>query len=157
MGRPAKSTEEHIKDGTYQPCRHDNRGITMDALDELPPPLSLNRSAVEKWNEIVPAMLSAGLITVVDKEMLIDAFNNYAIAQDCINEVNGYNGNYGDYLKNLNKFKDVNLIDEYNSHMDRFNKIMMKFGVTPESRAKIRVKPKEKDTGDFFRSLMGNG
>lgn len=156
MGRPIKSTEEHIKNGTYRKDRYENRGVNMDALEELPAPLGLTKLATEKWNEIVPAMLSAGMITIVDKEILIDAFNNYGIAQDCLIQVNGY-GNYGDYLKNLNKFKDVNLIDEYNAHMDRFNKIMIKFGVTPEARAKIKIKPKEKDTNDFLKSLMGNG
>lgn len=50
----------------------------------------------------------------------------------------------------------MNLLDEYNSRMDKFNKIMMKFGITPEARAKIKVKPKEKDSNDFLKSLMGN-
>ena len=156
MGRPAKSVEEHIKDGTYQPCRHEGRGVSMEPLTSLPAPLGLTKLATQKWNEIVPAMLDAGMITVVDKEMLIDAFNNYGIAQDCLVQVNGYD-NYGDYLKQLNKFRDVNLIDEYNAHMDRFNKIMMKFGVTPESRQKIKVKPKAEDSNDFFSSLRNNG
>lgn len=155
MGRPIKSTEEHIKDGTYRKDRHENRGVSLDALESLECPKTLTKKAKAKWQEIIPPLLDAGLITIVDLEILTDAFTNYAIAQDCLEKVE--NVGFGDYLATLNKFKEVNLLDEYNSKMDKFNKIMMKFGITPEARAKIKVKPKEKDTNDFLKSLMGNG
>lgn len=155
MGRNIKTTEEHKKDGTYRKDRYENRGLTIDALDELSCPVSLTQKAQEKWEEIIPPLLDAQMISIVDKEILTDAFTNYGIAQDCLSQVQEIG--YSEYLKTLNKFKEVNLLDEYNSRMDKFNKIMMKFGITPEARAKIKVKPKEKDSNDFLKSLMGNG
>jgi len=156
MGRPPKSVEEHKSNGTYKPSRHDGRGISIEPLEALPAPVSLSKRAVEKWNEIVPAMLAAGLVSVVDAVILKDAFISYDIAQDCLEQVNAYE-NYGEYLQNLDKIKQMNLLDVYKEHMNRFHKIMMKFGVTPEARTRMRVKPKEKDTNDFLKELMGNG
>lgn len=156
MGRPPKSVEEHKSNGTYKPSRHDGRGISIEPLETLPAPVSLSKRAAEKWNEIVPAMLAAGLVSVVDAVILKDAFISYDIAQDCLEQVNAYE-NYGEYLQNLDKIKQMNLLDVYKEHMNRFHKIMMKFGVTPEARTRMRVKPKEKDTNDFLEELMGNG
>jgi len=156
MGRPPKSVEEHKSNGTYKPSRHDGRGISIEPLETLPAPVSLSKRAAEKWNEIVPAMLAAGLVSVVDAVILKDAFISYDIAQDCLEQVNAYE-NYGEYLQNLDKIKQMNLLDVYKEHMNRFHKIMMKFGVTPEARTRMRVKPKEKDTNDFLKELMGNG
>lgn len=156
MGRPPKSVGDHIKNGTYKPSRHEGRGVTMESLETLPAPVSLSKRAAEKWEEMVPAMLSAGMVSIVDAVILKDAFISYDIAQDCLEKVNAYES-YGEYLSNLDKIKQMNLLDVYKEHMNRFHKIMMKFGVTPEARTRMRVKPKEKDTNDFFENLMGNG
>ena len=101
-------------------------------------------------------MLSAGLVSIVDAVILKDAFTSYDIAQDCLQQVNGYES-YGVYLRGLDKTRQMNLLDSYTQHMNRFHKIMMKFGVTPEARTRMRVKPKEKDDGDLLKELMGNG
>ncbi len=156
MGRQPKSVEDHIKNGTYKPSRHEGRGITIEPVEKLPPPVSLSKKAAEKWEEMVPAMISAGMVSIVDAVILKDAFTSYDIAQDCLEQVNGYES-YGVYLKGLDKTRQMNLLDVYKEHMNRFHKIMMKFGVTPEARTRMRVKPKEKDDGDFLKSLMGNG
>lgn len=156
MGRPPKSVEDHIKNGTYKPSRHEGRGITIEPVEKLPPPVSLSKKAAEKWEEMVPAMISAGMVSIVDAVILKDAFTSYDIAQDCLEQVNGYES-YGVYLKGLDKTRQMNLLDVYKEHMNRFHKIMMKFGVTPEARTRMRVKPKEKDDGDFLKSLVGNG
>lgn len=156
MGRQPKSVDEHKANGTYKPSRHDGRGITIEPLEKLPAPISLSKKAAEKWEEMVPAMLSAGLVSVVDAIILKDAFISYDIAQDCLEKVNGYDS-YGEYLSNLDKIKQMNLLDVYKEHMNRFHKIMMKFGVTPEARTRMRVKPKEKDEDNFFDELMKNG
>lgn len=156
MGRPPKSVEDHKANGTYKPSRHDGRGITIEPLEKLPVPINLSKRASDKWDELVPAMLEAGLISIVDTVILKDAFISYDIAQDCLEKVNAYES-YGEYLSNLDKIKQMNLLDVYKEHMNRFHKIMMKFGVTPEARTRMRVKPKEKDDKDFLKGLMGNG
>ena len=113
MGRPPKSVEDHIANGTYKKSRHEGRGITIEPLEKLPAPPSLSKRASEKWDEIVPAMLSAGLVSVVDAVILKDAFTSYDIAQDCLEQVNGYES-YGVYLRGIDKTKQMNLL-EYNA------------------------------------------
>jgi phage terminase small subunit len=73
-----------------------------------------------------------------------------------LEKVNAYQS-YGEYLSELDKIKQMNLLDVYKEHMNRFHKIMMKFGVTPEARTRMRVKQREKDDQDFLKELMGNG
>lgn len=156
MGRPPKSTEEHQKNGTYRPSRHDGRGLTLEPVERLPPPPSLSDRAADKWNEIVPAMVSAGLVSIVDAVMLKDAFTSYDIAQDCLDEVNGYES-YGAYLRALDKTRQMNLLDVYKEHMDRFHKFMMKFGETPEARMKMRVHQKDdSEDDDLLSQIFGN-
>ena len=90
MGRPPKSVEDHKANGTYKPSRHDGRGITIEPLEKLPAPINLSKRASDKWDELVPAMLEAGLISIVDTVILKDAFISYDIAQDCLEKVNAY-------------------------------------------------------------------
>lgn len=158
MGRPIKSIEEHLKDGTYRKDRHANRGVTLDAVKEISIPENLNSFAAERWTEIVPSLQDAGLISSVDIPELTDAFLHYGFAQDCINTVLENFGNTAEYLSQLNKFKDVDLVAKYSEYMEYFNRIMHKFGVTPTERAKIKVQPKKDDEADsFIKSLRGNG
>lgn len=158
MGRPIKSTEDHIKDGTFRKDRHANRGVKIDSLQELSIPTVLSQKAAEKWEEVVPPLLDKGLISIVDLPELTDAFLHYGFAQDCLFSVLDNYGSVAEYLSKLNKFKDVDLIAEYSKNMERFNRTMHKFGVTPMERAKIKIEPKKEDEGDnFIKSLRGNG
>lgn len=158
MGRPIKSTEELIRSGTYRKDRHQNRGVALDALEEISIPETLNKAAAGKWAEIVPALQEAGLVSAVDLPELTDAFLHYGFAQDCISIVQENWASAAEYLAQLNKFKDVDLVAKYSEFMDYFNRIMHRFGVTPTERAKIKVQPKKEDEADsFIRSLRGNG
>lgn len=158
MGRPIKSTEEHIKDGTYRKDRHQGRGVELEAVAEISIPDELGRAAAEKWQEIVPALQKAGLVSAVDIPELTDAFLHYGFAQDCIRKVQESFESAADYLSQLNKFKDVDLLAKYSEYMESYNRTMHRFGVTPTERAKIRIQPKKEDEADsFIRSLRGNG
>lgn len=158
MGRPIKSTEDHIKDGTYRKDRHEGRGVTLDPLKEVSIPEELNKTAAEKWAEIVPTLQENGLITIVDLPTITDAFIQYGAAQDCLRTVTENFESIADYWAQLNKFKDVDLIAKYNESMDIYKRTMEKYGVTPAGRAKIKIQPKKEDEADnFIKSLRGNG
>lgn len=158
MGRPIKSTEEHIKDGTFRKDRHGNRGVDLEPLKEISIPDGLNKTAAEKWAEIVPTLQENGLITIVDLPTITDAFIQYGAAQDCLDSVMENNSSIAEYWSKLNKFKDVDLIAKYNEAMDIYKRTMEKYGVTPAGRAKIKLQPKKEDEADsFIKSLRGNG
>lgn len=159
MGRPAKSIEDHIKDGTYNVTRHRNRGVSFESLEQMSVPEELNKAAAEKWETIIPQLMEKGLITEVDFPELKDAFIHYGTAQDCLSYVNENFPNHAEYLASLNLCKgQCNLLNSYSSCMDYYNKIMHKFGATPMERMKIKVEPKKEDAGDdFIKALMKTG
>lgn len=141
-----KTVEQHKKDGTYRKDRHEGRGVTLDTVVELKPPKKLTKEAKEKWNEIIPVLTKAGLISIVDQPILEDAFIQLGIAIDAINYVNANFKNYADYINSLNLCKgQLSLLSQYSVAMERFNGIMKKFGVTPYERGKIKLNPNKPD------------
>lgn len=155
MGRTPKSAEEHKKDGTYRKCRHEGLGFNMDALIEIETPDSLTDAAKSKWGEVIPALAEKGLISIVDLPELIDAFEHYGIAQECINFVKANYPTFGDYLANINVCKgQINLLETYSKEMERYNRTMHRFGVTPIDRAKIKLPSKKIDKDAEGRELL---
>lgn len=154
-----KSTEDHIKDGTYQKCRHENRGISLDTVQEISLPVELDKIAADKWQEIIPPLVAAGLVAPVDMPELTNAFVAYGVAQGCLAFVNDNFDSYAVYLAQLNLCKgQVDMLKRYEECMDKYNRIMHKFGATPMERAKIKVTPKQEDAEDeLIKGLNGNG
>lgn len=158
MGRPIKSTEDHLKDGTYRKDRHEGRGVSLEPLAEISTPEILNKAAAEKWEEIVPVLQQNGLVSAVDLPTITDAFIQYGAAQECLDTVLEEFGSIAAYWAQLNKFKDVDLVAKYNESMDIYKRTMEKYGVTPAARARIKIQPKKEDEADaFIKSLRGNG
>lgn len=150
-----KTTEEHKKAGTYQKCRHEEKTVDFEKIADLEPPAEFSKKTKTLWKKMMPEFAKLEGIMEIDVPILVDAFSNYDAAQSCKDQLAGID--YGEYVRDLNKFKDVNLFEEYSKRMDKFNKVMMKFAVTPESRARLRIKPKEVTTDDLFSNLLGNG
>lgn len=154
-----KSTEDHIKDGTYRKCRHENRGISLDTVAEISVPDVLNKIASDKWEEIIPPLVAAGLVAPVDMPELTNAFVAYGVAQECLNYVNENFDSSAAYLAQINLCKgQVDMLKRYEECMDKYNRIMHKFGATPMERAKIKIQPKQEDAeDDLIKALSGNG
>ena len=141
-----KTVEQHIKDGTYRKDRHEGKGVKIDTVVELEAPEKLTKKAKAKWEEMIPVLTKAGLVSIVDYQILTDAFIQYGVAQDCIDWVDSHFNDHAEYLNSLNLCKgQINLLSQYSLAMDRYNKIMNKFGVTPHERGKIKLNPKKPD------------
>ncbi len=159
MAQRAKSVEEHKANGTYRPSRHANRGLTLPAAEMMTAPEYLSENTKTAWIEIVYPLIQAGTVTEVDKAILEDAFINYDNAQKCLEYIKK-SGSIAHYLQSLNKIKNCNLWEEYNKSMDKFNRILIKFGVTPTERARIKMNPKKEGTSEidlFFYELIKSG
>ena len=159
MAQRAKSIEEHKANGTYRPSRHDNRGLTLPPAEQMSAPEYFSEQTKEAWKDIVFPLIEAGTVTEVDKAILEDAFINYDNAQKCLEYIKK-SGSIAHYLQSLNKIKNCNLWEEYNKSMDKFNRILIKFGVTPTERARIKMKPKKEAGSEidlFFLELIRNG
>jgi len=136
-GRPPKSVEEHKLDGTFREDRHGDRGFDVPHIADIKPPKGLTKEARKLWKEIIPPLCQTGIIAVIDYPALEEAFRAYGTAVECKKYVDEIEGGVAAYLA-TRKRMDSNLMNEYLKHMERFDKIMMKFGMTPVERAKLR-------------------
>lgn len=138
MARPPKAIEAHVQDGTYRADRHADRGLAIEHIADIKPPKGLTKDARKLWKIVMPPLCSTGLVSILDYPALEEAFRAYGIAQQCLQNVQSQNdGDIAIYLAGRKRM-DSNLVNEYLKHMDRFDRIMMKFGMTPVERAKIR-------------------
>ena len=150
-----KSAAKHKLDGTYQKCRHANRGTNLSPVKNLVCPVELQYTK-EKWNEVVGALCDSKLVTIADYPLLKDAFINLDLAEG-INRRIKEEGGAVEYLANL-QGNQVNLIRERQNAMKIYFNIMLKFGVTPVNAAKVRgVKEADSEDASAVTALIGNG
>jgi P27 family predicted phage terminase small subunit len=157
MGRPPKPVEQHKQDGTFQKCRHEDRGTQLEPIETLPCPASLTGEALEKWEEIVPNLCKADLVTETDAPVLEHAFHCYGLARNLRKIAAAYPGGEAKYIESLDRMKKDVLFESLR-YMQEFEKIMYKFGMTPVERARIKgtVKPEE-DEDSAVKNIIGNG
>ncbi len=157
MPRPPKPVELHKQDGTYQKCRHSDRGTKLESLKELPCPSTLSSYAAEKWNSVIPDLCKADLVTETDIPLLEHAFYCYGLARDLRDIAKNFPGGEAAYISAQDRMhKDV--VYESLRYMQEFEKIMYKFGMTPVERARIRGNKKpEEEEDSAIKGIIGNG
>jgi P27 family predicted phage terminase small subunit len=158
MARPPKTVEQHKQDGTYQKCRHADRGTNMEPVKSVSCPEKLTGEARKLWDTVVPRLCSADLVTEADKPVLEHAFHCYGLAVDLHRIAEKHEGGEAAYIASLTRM-DKDVVYESLRYMQEFDKIMYKFGMTPVERARIRgnVKPSDEDEDSTIKSLIGNG
>lgn len=156
-GRPPKSKAQHIKDGTYQKCRHETRGTKLELVTcGIDCPSSIQGTAREVWSAVIPELSKAGLITLVDAPQLEHAFKCYQYAMQC-RETIEKKGGIIKYLAGL-EFREKNLADEELKYMQEWERILWKYGMTPVEASKIKNNiKKEEDDDELIKSIMGQG
>lgn len=158
MGRNPKPVEQHRMNGTFQNCRHKDRGTDLQVYKEvlLCPQSIKGIKAKEAWNRIVPNLCIAGLVSVGDFEILEDAFKSFDIANEIMAKIDSMGG-AAEYLVNL-EGKKKDMLKDWRLYMDAFEKIIYKFGITPVEAAKIKGAKKEQDEEkDAIQALINNG
>ena len=130
-GRPRKSIDQHLRDGTYRADRHGP--IATDQLEsQAPPPPAMPGEVVglaaEFWRRIVG--LLGNLIRDRDAPLLAELCWHWAELQRIKTEialVTPGTGNYRD------------LLIANGICTDKFDRIARRFGMTPVDRAKLKV------------------
>ncbi len=140
MARPPKTTAQHIKDGTYQPCRHSRR---VDAIiqnsDMPPPPEELGEYGKEMWLDVCESLPKEVLVKIDVFQLLgmCEWWQQWRELQKAIATCNDVLD--PTYYK-LNQMTAV--------VWKHFAAASSRFGMTPSDRAKIKITEKEKDDGD---------
>lgn len=152
-----KSVEQHKQDGTYQPCRHADRGTTVAKIEGLACPPTIKDKNVRKlWDQQVTELCKNNLVTIVDAPELEHAYWCYMKAMECRKALEEYKTVDG-YYASL-KFHEKDLTAEYRKWMHEYEKVLYKFGMTPVEASKVRTnKNTDSEIGEFLQGLIGNG
>lgn len=151
QGRPAKPTALLKAQGTYEKGRHADRiddqvPMLVNAPD---PPSVLGEEGARLWVAVTEGYLGFGILTAIDLPLLESA---------CV-----FYQNHIDYEKQLdgNRF----LVDDngnpfanplYKASLDYWKaaeKIFKDFGLTPSTRAKLRVSAPKEETGNKWGGI----
>lgn len=143
-GHNAKTTEQHIADGTFQKVRHGKRADNKPAIGKPEKPPELNEVESAVWDQMV-TYLPDGTLGRVDSVALREMCRWYAVyceamqllAADPIN-------------------KDARL--SATACWDRFWRIASDFGATPVARTRLQLdsggKPKDENPIAALHKLL---
>ena len=124
-GHNAKTTAQHIEDGTYQAIRHSSRADAEVAIGNPQKPAGLDDIESSLWDDLtdfLPDGCLGGADTVALREMCQW---------------------YGVYRKSMQSFSDDPLDKDARmatcATWDRFWRIAQDFGATPVARARLQI------------------
>jgi len=138
VARPRKPTIQLKATGQFRQDRHAGREHEPKPGGEPIPPDRLSLEAKQFWDKIVPDLISCGIATRLDSELL---------AQLC-----EWQATYCEILSSDgDQYRKVILLS---CAAKSFNAIASKFGLTPVDRAKLSVAaPRKLDPIDEFLKL----
>jgi len=145
-GRKPKPTALLKAQGTYDASRHKNR-LEADGIPVMPSV----QSASETFEWLVRKLDDLGVVAEVDAialQMLADAWEDYQVARNVIKE---HGPTYtttttqGDLM-----WRPRPEVSMMNASWDKIKKMMVEFGLTASSRAKINTEEKIQTLDDLI-------
>lgn len=150
MGNPRKSIEQHKRQGTYQPVRHANLGVEVNAA-ALSVPKHLDREAKKTWKELYKAIQNAGLtVSEADAPALEAAATalTRARAASLVLETEGR------YMGTADNRKRHPACIEQTETWKAYKEWALQLGLTPSARAGMPARPKEDAPADPFGDAL---
>lgn len=151
-GRPPKSIEQHKRDGTFRPCRHDHLDATEQRIgDEMKCPSHLKGIARNHWTKMAKYLADLGSAKASDWA----ALEVLCVTYEAMRHV----------AKALKQFpNDKEVISNYSKLTTTYRLMLVEFGLTPAARSKvlngIKANNDEKDKpspfAELLRSRMGH-
>ena len=133
MGRPRKPTAQHELEGTYRKDRHGDRALEPAAAGVPAKPKGLSKEAAALWDHVVTELVTNGTAKRMDTAAL-----------QALCEVWGL---YRKAVAAANKYPiDKEVRCAVTAYLAQFERLASRFGLTPESRARIRVNPPDNTT-----------
>lgn len=145
-GRPAKTTDELKKNGTYRPAYHANRLTLLTTQEAPPPPADFDEAHRAAWFEFCETLKEANLLTKAD-HYAMRTFVEAAITAKVTYALMLADGFVVDGRKHPAHMVYAEAVKTMRALYDQF-------GLTPRARMGMKVeKPKEKEES-FFEKLM---
>lgn len=148
-GRPALPEEIKSLTGTQRKHRINKERPQYDILIAADPPDHLSKNGKMIWADIVPQLMSIGLVTSVDvwplSIMCYELGEYYSLSAAVTNKKFTIKGN-----KLEANFHALKLAKTAAEHFKNAVKIMQEYGITPASRQKLKVKKPDKPVKDIM-------
>ena len=123
MPRQAKPSAVHQAQGTYQPCRHDDRASGIELSGKPEPPKNLLAKHRKVWDRIVPDLWEAGVLRAIDSDNLA-ALCRWWVEWD-------------------EELKEKGATTKARVAWEQFSKLGSKYGLDPISREMLKAPPKQ--------------
>lgn len=139
-GRKPKSVAQKILEGNPGK-RPLNVEPSLGGKGELRKPLGLTDGAGRLWDEWVPTLSAGGLFDLGDALLLAQFFEAMNLANMAALQIEacGENGLMLDYVNNYGErvFKKNPLVSQWNTAVQRMEKLGSMFGLSPSDRARL--------------------
>lgn len=152
-GRPPTPTALKALRGNPGKRRGDDEGAEPMPEVAVPTcPQHLDGTARGEWKRIVPELVKLGLLTVIDRTALAAYCVNYSrwLAAEKILKEQGLT--FTTAKGYVGQRPEVGIA---NTAMHQMRAFLSEFGMTPASRTRIKVKPKEKPADEARGFLFG--
>jgi len=141
MGQKKRPTELRVLDGVSS----EKRGMPK-------PPIWLKAEAMKEWKRLAPELMAEGLLTEVDRGMLVLLCQSWADYVGAIQRIQKRGHVFTTPQGFRAKNPDITIMNEAFKH---YFDACKQFGLSPMSRTKLKLrKPKVKDE-DKVASLRG--
>ncbi len=132
-GRKPKPTYLKLVKGERRPSRLNLNEPSAPRSDAEPPP-GLSPTALEKWNELAPQLIEAGILTQLDR----DALHAYCLAYSSLVEAQRALDRSGVVVKG---YRDAPVLNPYlrarNYSLEMMRRFGEQLGLSPSSRGRI--------------------
>ena len=146
MGRNPKPTALKVLNGN--PGKRPLNDKEPQPARSLPKsPYGMEYHAKKMWDDITPKLHRLGILTEIDHQMLELMCVHYGLARQAMTEIkkNGIIsvGDRGNIIRNP-------ALAVLNTNSQVFRRYATEFGLTPSSRAKLKVAEPDEDKDDYF-------
>jgi len=141
--------------GTDQPCRMNPDQPVMDKVEKIPrPPRWFSATVKRVYKDVTTQLAEAGILQVVDLQLIIAYCNQYALHIDIERRLAGdLDDRLQDVETKFGEKKEVAPLQRIsNEALKRAHALASEFGLTPVARARISIPGKH--TEDPFEEFM---
>jgi P27 family predicted phage terminase small subunit len=151
MPFPAKSTEQHKRDGTYRKDRHSRR-LEVPPADGIPaPPPTFDKRHAAKWYEVCERLQKMGILATADVDTIEIYCNAYFDLQDA-EETLKQEGKYLHTEIGAARLHPAWRVK--NDAVKTLRQLSAALGFSPLDRTRVNAQVEKKEPEDPFLELL---
>jgi P27 family predicted phage terminase small subunit len=152
MPRPAKSNEQHRRDGTFRRGKHAPAAQQPLASLPAPPARLTSRDAKEAWCTDGGDLVKAKMLTRLDLRALADLCQAVGRMRACERDIEKHGMTYVNKDGEPRTHPSVTRLEKLHSTVLALQE---KLGLTPASRQRLRVEPSGEEIDELDEFIAG--